>query len=125
DALRKLDILYGKEAQERVEAETEWISLLPQTQKAAAGGSVDASFFRAMCEQHGIRQLILTPQNSVPILLYQSFGKRTVKLLHATSDVMDGARKVGVLSVAAAMSGDPSMGEEISAQEETVQSFVG
>jgi two-component system, NtrC family, nitrogen regulation sensor histidine kinase NtrY len=125
DALRKLETLYGKEAQERVEAETDWISLLPQTQKAATGGgSVDASFFRAICEQHGIRQLILTPQNSVPILLYQAFGKRTAKLLHATADVMDGPRKLGVLSVAAAMSGDPSVGEEISAQEETVQKFV-
>jgi len=125
DALRKLDTLYGKEAQERVEAETDWISLLPQTRRAAIDGSVDASFFRAICEQHGIRQLILTPQNSVPILLYQSFGKRTVKLLHGTSDVMDGPRKLGVLTVAAAMSGDPSVGEEISAQEETVQKFVG
>jgi len=125
DALRKLDTLYGKEAQERVEAETDWISLLPQTRRAAMGGPVDATFFRALCEQHGIRQLILTPQSSVPILLYQSFGKRTVKLLHGTSDVMDGPQKLGVLSVAAAMSGDPSVGEEISAQEETVQKFVG
>ena len=88
-------------------------------------GSVDAAFFRNICEQHGIRQLILTPQNSVPILLYQSFAKRTVTLLHAKADVMDGAKKLGVLSVAAAMSGDPSVGEEVSAQEETIQKFVG
>ncbi len=125
NALRKLDTLYAKEAQERVEAETDWISLLPQTQKAASGGSVDAAFFHDICERHGIRQLILTPRNAVPILLYQSFAKRTITLLHATADVKDGARKLGVLSVAAAMSGDPSVGEEVSAQEDTIQKFVG
>ncbi|MFL6449840.1 MAG: ATP-binding protein [Bryobacteraceae bacterium] len=125
NALRKLDTLYAKEAQERVEAETDWISLLPQTQRAAVGGSVDAAFFRTLCEQHGIRQLILTPENSVPILLYQSFTKRAVTLLHAQANVMDGANQLGVLSVAAAMSGDPSVGEEVSAQQDTIQKFVG
>ena len=125
DALRKLDTLYAKEAQERVEAETDWISLLPQTHRAATAGSADAAFFRNICEQHGIRQLILTPKNSVPMLLYQSFAKRSAKLLYAKADVMDGGNKLGVLSVAAAMSGDPSVGEEVSIQEDTIQQFVG
>jgi two-component system, NtrC family, nitrogen regulation sensor histidine kinase NtrY len=125
DALRKLDSLYAKEAQERVDAETDWISLLPQTRQAATGGSVDAAFFRSICEQHGIRQLILIPNNSVPILLYQSFAKRTAKLLYGKADLLNGTDKLGVLSVAAAMSGDPSVGEEVSIQEDTIQKFVG
>jgi len=46
NALKRLDSLYRKEAQERVEAETGWLSLLPQTQDAARTARFDSAFLR-------------------------------------------------------------------------------
>ncbi len=129
-ALRRLDALYQKEAQERVQAETDWLGLLPQTQQVARTGKVDTSFFRNICEQHGIRQVIVQPSGkSVPILVYQAFetkGERARKatLLRAQTAIVEGENTLGALAVTAAMSGDPQAGDDVAAQEQTVEQLL-
>lgn len=127
-ALRRLDNLYQKEAQERVEAETDWISLLPETRQVAEGGSLDAGFFRKLCQEHGIRQLIIKPHSGrVEVLACQAYEKAQGKkhvLLHSDAEVRDGDETVGQVMVAAAMSRNPSAGDDIAAQELTVQQLV-
>ena len=105
-----LDKSYRKEAQERVQAETDWISLLPQTREAIAG-RIDAAFFRKLATQHGIRQLLLTPQSGVPMLLYQEFQKANPSSVHAEANVVDGSKVLGRLAVVSGLSGDPSIAE--------------
>ncbi|MBV9940325.1 MAG: HAMP domain-containing protein [Acidobacteriaceae bacterium] len=116
-ALQRLNSLYQREAQERVEAETDWISLLPQTRLAAQTGQVDAELFKKIAGEHGIRQLVLHRTAGVPILLYQNFSKTDAALLHAASDVTDGGQKLGRIFVAAALNGDLSVAEGTFAQE--------
>ena len=110
-SLQELDKSYTKEAQERVQAETEWISLLPQTREAAQTGHIDAAFFRDLSAPRGIRQIVLAPQQGVPMLLYQEFEKPDSALLRAAADVMNGNQKLGAVSVSAAMAGQPSANE--------------
>jgi two-component system, NtrC family, nitrogen regulation sensor histidine kinase NtrY len=110
--LQDLDKSYRKEAQERVQAEAEWISLLPQTREAAETGRIDAAFFRDLSARRGIRQIMFTPPQGVPLLLYQQFERPDPALLRATAEVMNGNQALGVVAVSAAMSGQPSTSEE-------------
>lgn len=123
-ALQDLDRSYKKEAQERVRAETDWISLLPQTREAAETGHIDAVFFRNLCKQHGIRQLILHREGAVPMLLYQLFQQTNGSLLRAQADVLDGDKKLGRVTVVSSMSSDPAANEDLFAKDGTLQRFV-
>ncbi len=116
-SLQHLNHLYQIEAQERVEAETDWISLLPQTRTAAQSGQVDTALFKEISQKHGIRQLILQRTTGVPVLLYQNFEKSDSVLLHAAADITDNGRKLGQISVAAALNGDLSASEGAFAKE--------
>lgn len=117
-SLQDLDKSYKKEAQERVQAEAEWISLLPQTAQAAQTGHIDSAFFRDLAKQRGIRQIVLTPATGVPLLLYQEFAKPDPSLLHAETDMKNGTQALGRVAVVAAMSGHPS------ANEDAIQRFT-
>ncbi len=134
-ALRNLDSSYQKEAQERVDAETEWISLLPQTRRVVETGRLDTGFFHTLCEQHGIRQLIIRPGNvgddpkAVDVLACQAFDKRDVagktrEMLHAEAAIGGSDAGLGKVLVAAATSRNPSAGDDVAAQELTVQQLV-
>ncbi len=108
---RHLDLWFSQTAlqdldQQRVRAETDWISLLPQTREAAETGRINAVFFRDLAIQHGIRQLILQRPAGVPMLLYQLFDKPNSSLLRAQADVFDGARNLGRITVVSSSS-DP------------------
>jgi PAS domain S-box-containing protein len=109
--LQDLDTSYKKEAQKRVQAETDWISLLPQVQQAAQAGQIDAAFFRNVCEARGIRQLVLLPGVGVPISLYQRSEKQNGRLLQASADVLNGTAKLGRITAISTMSDDPSPAE--------------
>lgn len=111
-SLQDLDKSYTKEAQAQVAAETDWISLLPQTREAAQTGHIDTAFFRDLAAARGIRQIVLTPQQGVPMLLYQQFEKPESTLLRAAAEVVDGDRKLGSVSVAGAMAGNPRANED-------------
>lgn len=105
--LNDLDKSYRKEAQERVQAEANWISLLPETREAARSGRLNAGFFRILCETNGVRQLILLPRSGVPMLLYQRFKVPSATILNAEAEVADSSGKLGKVKLASAMIDDP------------------
>ena len=116
--LQDLDNSYKKEAQKRVQAEIDWISLLPQVQAAAQAAHIDAVFFRALCESRGIWQLVLTPQVGAPIPLYQSSAKQNAPLLRAHAEVLNGKTKLGRITAVSTMS------DELLPDENAIQQFV-
>ena len=109
--LQELDKSYRKEAQARVQAEADWLSLLPETREAALTGHIEASFFKSICEQRGIRQLILTPRTGVPLLLYQLFNSPPATVLRADAAVKSLVETVGHITLLSAMTDDPSQKE--------------
>lgn len=121
--LQDLDNSYKKEAQKRVQAEAEWISLLPQIQQAAQTGHLEkaffeTAFFRNLCETRGIRQLVLMPRLGGRMLLYQSSAKQNGPLLRGKADVWDRTTKLGSITAISAMS------DELLADENAVQQFM-
>lgn len=116
--LQTLNSAYKKQAQERIQAESNWISLLPQTREAARSGHIDAAFFRNFAQSHGIHQVMLTRATEVPMLLYQSFEKINGPLLRASSDIGEGDSTLGTLTVVAPLGGGGS------AREENIRQFV-
>ncbi|HZS57459.1 MAG TPA: ATP-binding protein [Bryobacteraceae bacterium] len=121
---KELDSTYRKEAQLRLQAEADWISLLPETLDAAKAGHMETAFFHRVCTERGIQQLILTPQSGVPMLLYQLFGQSQGTLLKAEADVMEGGSKLARISLAAPLIGDPASTQSLAAQEATIQQIV-
>lgn len=109
--LQDLDSAFRKEAEGRVQAAANWISLLPETLDTAQTGRVNAAFFRKICEAHGIRQVILERQTGVPILLYQAFGPPPGPLVQATADIRADGEKLGHIAVVSAMTADPRQKE--------------
>jgi two-component system, NtrC family, nitrogen regulation sensor histidine kinase NtrY len=116
--LQDLDNSYKKEAQKRVQAETDWISLLPQLRQAAQTGRIETAFFRTVCEARGIRQLVLLPQRGLPIPLYRSSAKPNGPVLRGQAGVFDGATKLGTISTVSAMS------DELLPDENAIQQFM-
>ncbi len=121
---KELDLSYRKEAQERLQAQADWISLLPETRDAAKTGHMQTAFFNQVCAQRGIQQLILTPGTGVPMLLYQRFGQTKGTLLKAEADVVNANSKLGRISLVAPTTGDPASSERLAAQESTIQQIV-
>ena len=110
--LLELDKSYRKEAQARVQAEADWLSLLPETREAALTGHIDAPYFKSICEARGIRQLVLTPHTGLPLLLYL-FNGPTSNLLHAEAPVRSLAESAGKLAVDSAITDDPKQKEAL------------
>lgn len=108
--LQDLDKSYRREAQDRAQAQVNWISLLPETRDAAESGHINSAFFKALCEKHGIRQLLLTRQSGVPLLLYQLFRASSAPL-KADADFAYGSGKTGHLTLISAISDDPAQKE--------------
>ncbi len=116
--LKDLDKSYRGEAQERMQAEANWIGLLPQTRAAALTGQVDTEFFRNICKEARIQQLLLTRESGIPILLYQRFEKSENGLLQAKAKVTDGEQQFGEISLSGALAIDPA------AKETAIQHFM-
>ena len=93
--LQELDKSYRKEAQERVQAEADWISLLPETRDAAQSGHMNAAFFKSLCEGRNIRHLELVPTAGKPMLLYQLFKSPNATILIAGADVKNADQTLG------------------------------
>jgi PAS domain S-box-containing protein len=106
--LQELDKSYRKEAQDRAQAQADWISLLPETHDAASSGHINSAFFKNLCEKRGIRQLILTRPAGVPLLLYQLFRSSAAAPLKADADVRNGGDYLGHLTLTTEIGNDPS-----------------
>lgn len=98
--LRMLDGAYRRESQRRIQAQTNWIGLLPETRQAAVTGRMNDSFFRVLCRENGIHQLVLERPNGPPMLLFQVFEKPRGSLLQASSAVVFQGKKLGTLKAA-------------------------
>ena len=118
--LQELDRSYRKEVQSRVDAEANWLSLLPQTREAATTGHIDSKAFRAICEARDIRQVILTPANGgVPMLLYQRFqDSNSSASLRASASVATADGKMSRLSLVA------RFGNDLPAREASIKQFI-
>jgi PAS domain S-box-containing protein len=110
--LQDLDRSFRKEAQARVQAQADWLSLLPETRDAAATGHVDTKFFTKLCEEHAIRQVVLTRHSGVPVLLYQLFQAPAATVLRAEADVRSASENLGRLTVLSAINDDPARKED-------------
>jgi nitrogen fixation/metabolism regulation signal transduction histidine kinase len=121
--LKELDAAYKREAQERVQAQADWLALLPQTVEAAQTGQVEAQSFRSVCERHAIRQAVLTRTGQVPILLHQAFGPSTLPLFRASAPVLAGGSPVGEISILAPLSTDPLAKAPAAAEEKIRRSL--
>jgi two-component system, NtrC family, nitrogen regulation sensor histidine kinase NtrY len=109
--LQDLDKSYRKEAQDRAQAQVDWISLLPETRDAAESAHINSAFFKALCEKHGIRQLLLTRQSGVPLLLYQLFRASNASPLKADANFQYGSGKLGHLTLISSITEDPTQKE--------------
>ncbi len=116
--LQDWDKAYRTEAQNRVQADANWVALLPQTQDAARTGHIDTAFFRDLCEKAGVRQLVLVPQTGLPLLLYQRFEDSGKSLLQAKADVSSGAARLGEITLAASLALNPAE------KESAIQRFM-
>ncbi len=116
--LEELDRSYRKEAQERAQAQANWVALLPQVRDAAQTGRIDAEFFRELCLKAAIRQLILVPDGGVPMLLYQLFEQPKHTMLQAKADVLGAGRHLGQVTVITNLAMDPAE------KETAIQSFI-
>lgn len=121
--LRDLDNAFKREAQERVQADTNWISVLPQTVRAAKTGRIDAQFFRSIGRKHGLRQLVLARNKGVPMLLFQVFEQSPPSILRANADVMDGGKKIGRVSVVAGLTADPAA-EDLTPKKDEIRRYA-
>lgn len=97
--LQDLDKSYRNQAQGKVQAEANWISLLPQTRQAANTLQVDTKFFEAIAQKADLQQLMLTPTGSPPLLLYQRFKRSKGTLLEASAELAEAGSSLGTLTL--------------------------
>ncbi len=116
--LGEFDRSYRTEAQGRIQAEANWIGLLPQTREVLGPGKVDSEFFKNLCQKAGIQQLVLVPETGQPIPLYQSLDRTGASLLQAKADVLEGDQRVGHVTLESALSLNPSE------KETAIQHFI-
>jgi len=121
--LKDLDTAYRGEAQERVDAQAEWIAILPQTLAAARTGRVDAGFFHTIAKQRGIRQIVLERTGAVPILLYQLFEKPGAPVLRASAAATDSGKDLGRVEIEASLTSDPAA-KDPRAKEEVIRRYA-
>ena len=95
-----------QEAHRRLQAEADWISLLPETRRAAQTGEIDSAFFRSIAKQHRFRQISLTPRSGVQMLLFESSGAASSDPVRASSAVKNADITLGRLSLQASESDD-------------------
>jgi two-component system, NtrC family, nitrogen regulation sensor histidine kinase NtrY len=120
--LRALEESYKQEKQARVEAETQWLSLLPQTVSAAEGNRPDDAFFRDLCRKRGIRQLTFTPDRGDPVVLHQEPVSLQDALFRAQAVVSAGSERLGVLNSASDLD-NPST-RDLAAKEDAIRQYT-
>ena len=105
--LKNLEKSYRGEARERLQAETNWISLLPQTREALRTGRIDQAFFRSLAQQHGIRQLSLKRQSGATVVLFRDTSQTADLTASIPVTAPDGS--LATLMAASAVAADRSV----------------
>ncbi|MBV8071274.1 MAG: HAMP domain-containing protein [Acidobacteriaceae bacterium] len=123
--LKELDAAFKKEAAQRVQAQADWLSLLPQIHDAAQNGRVDTAFFHDICVKRGIRQLILNRTGGVPVLLYQNFASPVPELIRASAVISSNGNNIGSIEVSSALADGPRQKENLVARYMNEQQQLG
>jgi len=116
--LRDVDAAFHTESQERAQAQAEWLSLLPQTRRAALDGDVDQPFFTKICEDKAIRELVILRADGTPLLLYRKSGQHVNPVLRVEARIRDGSNYLGRLSALSELSVD------LASKQDSIQSYM-
>jgi two-component system, NtrC family, nitrogen regulation sensor histidine kinase NtrY len=116
--LRDVDAAFHAESQNRAQAEAEWLSLLPQTRHAAVTGEVDQAFFKKVCEEKAIRELVILRADGTPVLLYREPGPHANPVVRVEAKIQDGSGYLGRLSDLSELSVD------LATKQNSIQSYM-
>lgn len=116
--LRDVDAAFHAESQERAQAEAAWLSLLPQTQQAAATGEVDHAFFDKVCGDKRLKELTIVRVDGTALSLYKRAGAAGNSVLHAAAKVYDGSTYLGKLTTLSEMSVD------LASKQDSIQRYM-
>ncbi len=121
--LQELDTAYRREAQQRVQAQANWIALLPATVEAAKTGKIDAQQFRNVAERLGLRRVVLARPGEPPMLLHQSFVPVEPALLTSSAPVTDKGAHLADVTIVAPFSVDPMAKDTVATAERVRKSI--
>jgi nitrogen fixation/metabolism regulation signal transduction histidine kinase len=117
-SLGHLESAYMNQSQSRVQAEANWIGLLPETRQAADTGRWSRDFFHSVCTQSGIHDLVLQRKRGGPITLCGASGKHTGPLVNAKATVKEeDGFELGTVSVVSSLAADPSVVNRLMAEQ--------
>lgn len=120
--LNYLDNALHQEMQKRLQAEAEWIALLPQSARAATG-QVDSALFRRVAQQRGIRSITFLPRDGAPLILFSSADEPAHGEVHASAEITDGQNRLGWISLRASEADDP-MANDLKAKAISLRTFA-
>jgi PAS domain S-box-containing protein len=106
--LHDVDRAFRSESQDRAQAEADWLSLLPQTKDAIQTGTVDAAYFRHVCDVRRMQSAVVYQTNGNAVALCRNKLDSSMPLLEVRADVTDNGTKIGTLIARSAMSVDLS-----------------
>jgi len=115
--LQNLEKAYWSEAQARIQAQANWIALLPQVREAAKTGHLNAHYFRTVCAERGIRELVIERPGAVPMLLCERFESAPGPLVRATVPVLDNESEIGRITAVAPLTFDPAVTERLMSEQ--------
>lgn len=115
--LHRLEQAYTAQGQSRAQAQADWIGLLPETRQAAEVGRVDGVFFRSVCSERGISELLLQRNSGVPVLLCDRFVQHEGPLLRASAAVTRNGTEIGRVSVATPLAVDTTIVDRLMAEQ--------
>ncbi|MGH9582066.1 MAG: HAMP domain-containing protein, partial [Bryobacteraceae bacterium] len=118
--LHRLETAYSAEGQSRAQAQADWISLLPQTRQAAQTGRLNGLFFRSVCSERGIHELVLQRKGGVPMLLCERFAATAAPpgpLMRASAPVIANGVEVGSVSIASPLAVNTAMVDRLMSEQ--------
>jgi PAS domain S-box-containing protein len=121
--LAYLDSSLQKETQKRLQAQADWVGLLPQTVLAAQDGPADLAFFRKIGKLHSFRRILLTRTSGPPLVLFQAGEERSPDMLHARAEVLGASHRLGWVSLDASES-DDSTANDLKAKAAALKGFT-
>jgi two-component system, NtrC family, nitrogen regulation sensor histidine kinase NtrY len=104
--LQQVDQAFRTESQDRAQSQADWLSLLPQTRKAAQTGEVDREYFLQICTSKRIASLQLSRADGSSLQLCQTQTSSEQPLLDAQAIVVSDGTPLGTLTARSAMGTD-------------------
>jgi two-component system nitrogen regulation sensor histidine kinase NtrY len=115
--LQNLEKAYWSEAKGRIQAQANWIALLPQVRESAETGRLNAPYFRTVCAEGGIRELLIERPGAVPLLLCERFERAAGPFVRATAPIQDNGAEIGRITAVSAVAFDPAVTERLMSEQ--------